>query len=67
MIYSKEKIEEIIIFVRLNLYNRGEVYGAKVIRKELENLNINPLPSLSFISNVLKWKGLTYRRTGHYY
>lgn len=65
--YSPEEIVEIIVMVRLNLYNRGVLYGAKAIQLELKRNNIQPLPSLSKISEVLKEKYLTHRRQGYKY
>lgn len=64
--YSRTELKELIILSRLSRYNRNVPCGAKVIRKELETLDIQPLPSLSFISRVLREEGLAYRRTGNY-
>lgn len=60
------EVEEIIIIVRLNLYNRGLPCGDRAIHRELESLLIKPLPSLSAINRILSRYGLTHRRTGHY-
>ncbi len=64
--YAPEELKELVILSQLCRYNRTVIWGAKAIQRELESLNIHPLPALSFISKVLKEKGLTYRRTGNY-
>ena len=66
---SAAEIEEIVIMVRLNLYNRDVPYGAQAIRRHLEQLDdgiVTPLPSLRTINRILHRSGLTHRRTGHY-
>lgn len=63
---TSNEVIELIIITRLNRYNRGIPCGSKTIREELENLDIRPLPSLSFISKILRKEHLTYRRTGSY-
>ena len=60
------EIEEIIKFVRLNLYNRDLFCGAQAILWELEDQGISPLPSLRTINRILKRNDLTHRRTGKY-
>jgi hypothetical protein len=63
------QIEEIVIFVRLHLYNRGVAYGAKAIHRELQDSDddvVSPLPSLRTINRILHRNGLTHGRTGHY-
>lgn len=52
--------------VRLKLYNRDEFCGAQAILWELEDLNIQPLPSLSTINRILRRHDLTHQRTGCY-
>jgi putative transposase len=52
--------------VRLSLYNRGRSCGAHAILKELAELHVRPLPSLSTIKRILTRRGLTHGRTGHY-
>ena len=64
--YSKSEIREIIIFIRLSLYNQNMACGAHAIRKELENSNAKPLPSVSTIGRILSHHGLTFKRTGLY-
>ena len=64
--YNQQELRELVILTRLCRYNRNAPSGAYAIRKELQMLNIQPLPSISFISRVLREEGLTYRRTGNY-
>lgn len=64
--YSPAELKEIVIITRLSRHNRGLACGAEKIRQELKNLDIQPLPSLSFISRLLREGNLTYRRTGNY-
>jgi len=66
---SAAEIEQIVIMVRLNLYNRDVPYGAQAIRRHLQQLDdeiLTPLPSLTTINRILHRNGLTHRRTGHY-
>ncbi len=60
------EIEEIVKFVRLNLYNQDLFCGAQAILWELEDLGVSPLPSLRTINRILKRNDLTHRRTGKY-
>lgn len=61
---SGREIEQIVILVRLSLYNRGLFCGAQAIRWELEDLAMTPLPSLRTINRLLARNELTHRRTG---
>lgn len=63
---TTEEIEEIVKLVRLHLYNRDLFHGAQAILWELEDLDVNPLPSLRTINRILNRNGLTHRRTGKY-
>ncbi len=66
---SPAEIEEIVIMVRLNLYNRGAKCGAQAIRRKLEQMHdtiVRPLPSLTTINRILRRNSLTHRRTGNY-
>lgn len=65
-IETKNTINEIIIMIRLNLYNHGLFCGGKVIRSEMKAMDINPLPSVSKINRILKNNYLTHGRTGYY-
>ncbi len=64
--YTKEEIEELIVMIRLNLYNNMKLCGSKKIQEELDDTCVVPLPSLSTIGRVLRKRGLTYKRTGNY-
>jgi len=60
------EIEEIVEFVRLSLYNRGDCCGAQAIRWELEAQKVSQLPSVRTIARILSRRSLTHRRTGAY-
>ena len=64
--YTKEEIVEIVKTIRLNLYNKGLHCGAGVIKKEMEEEHIEPVPSESTIGRILSLHGLTHGRTGFY-
>jgi len=64
--YTREEIVKLVKMIRLHLYNRGLHCGARVIRKEMEDDNIQPLPSVSTIGRILSRYGLTHGRTGYY-
>jgi len=57
---------EVVKMVRLSLYNKGMFCGAQAIRWELEDLAVEPLPSLRTINRILADHDLTHRRTGRY-
>jgi len=59
--------EELVVFVRLALYNRGLPCGPKALRDTLEeHYYIDWLPSERTIARILARNGLTHRRTGWY-
>lgn len=62
---SKETVDAVKL-VRLSLYNEGVFCGAQAIRMELEDLAVDPLPSLRTINRILSREELTHRRTGRY-
>jgi len=62
--YTREEIVEIVKIIRLHLYNRGFYCVARVIRKEMEDENIQPTPSVSTIGRILSRHGLTHGRIG---
>ena len=65
--YTKSEIEEIIVMVRLHLYNRDLPCGAKTIRNQIETeYAIDSLPSDRSITRILGRNGLTNKRTGFY-
>ena len=63
---TSTEIEEIVKMVRLSLYNNGLFCGAQAIQWELEDLGVNPIPSLRTINRILSRNDLTHRRTGRY-
>ena len=60
------EIVEIVKIVRLNLYNQDLFCGAQAIHWEMEDLGVEPLPSIRTINRILSRHGLTQRRTGKY-
>lgn len=64
--WTTPTLEEHVTFVRLELYNQGVFCGAQAIRWRLEELAVEPLPSLSTIGRILVRHDLTDRRTGRY-
>ena len=65
-LYTPAEIEEIVVMVRLHLYNHALPCGAQAIRHKLVKMGIRPLPSLSTINRILSRHGLTHGRTGLY-
>lgn len=64
---TSEELEEIVEFVRLELYNRDLPCGPKAIRKRMDVFYlVKPLPSESTIARILRKKCLTHGRTGCY-
>ena len=64
---GQDEIEEIVVFTRLELYNRGVPCGPKAIRKRMDDdYSVRPLPSTSTIARILARRGLTHARTGWY-
>lgn len=63
---SKAEIEEIVMVIRLHLYNHGLPCGPKEIRKKVDESDEEPLPSERTISRILARQGLTHKRTGWY-
>ena len=63
---SKE-VEQIVVMVRLELYNRGLPCGSKAIRGRLDEVEVlRPLPSERTIYRILARNGLTRGRSGWY-
>jgi hypothetical protein len=52
--------------IRLNLYNQNLFCGAQAILWEIEDLGVDPLPSIRTINRILARNNLTHRRTGRY-
>jgi len=63
---TSEEVVEAVKMVRLSLYNKGQFCGAQAIRWELEDMGVDPLPSLRTINRILAHHELTHRRTGRY-
>jgi putative transposase len=63
---TTKETEEIVKMVRLSLYNKDLFCGDQAILWELEDMQIQPLPSLRTINRILNRHGLTHRRTGRY-
>lgn len=64
-IRSKEEIREIVEFVSLLLYNSLLPSGAKSVRKKMESMDVEPLPSVSTIYRIQRDKYLTHDRAGY--
>jgi putative transposase len=60
------EIERIVELVRLSLYNKDDFCGKQAIQWEMEDMNVQPLPSLSTIGRILSRKELMHRRTGRH-
>ena len=64
---TKQQIEQCVVFVRLELYNRDLPCGPKAVRKRLDAFyHVKPLPSERTIAHILSRNGLTHGRTGFY-
>lgn len=64
---TKQEIEEIVVFARLELYNQGLPCGPKAIRARIDALYLQKqLPSESTIARILVKRCLTHGRTGCY-
>jgi transposase InsO family protein len=61
-----EEVVEVVKMTRLSLYNKGVFCGAQAILWELQDLGLEPLPSLRTINRILAREQLTHRRTGAY-
>ena len=66
MNYTKEQLEEIVVHIRLELYNRALPCGPHAIRNRMKDLGITPGPSERTIGRMLDRNALTHRRTGIY-
>ena len=61
------EIEELVVMVRLHLYNREIPCGAKAVRGHIaSHYPAVKLPSETTISGILRQQGLTKKRTGIY-
>ena len=65
--WSPEETEQMVVMVRLELYNRDLSCGAAALHRRLdEHYNLRPLPSVGKIGEILARHGLTNGRTGWY-
>ena len=60
------EVEKIVEMVRMNLYNKGLFCGNQAIQWEMNDMEVQPIPSLSTIGRILRRRELTHRRTGRY-
>jgi transposase InsO family protein len=60
------EIEQIVELVRSSLYNKDLFCGGQAIRWEMQDMNVQPLPSTRTIERILCRRELTHRRTGRY-
>lgn len=64
---SPAEVEEIVTFVRLELYNRGLPCGSAALRRRLiEHYEFTGAPSKRTIARILARNGLTHGHTGWY-
>jgi hypothetical protein len=63
---TREELEKIVVIERLDLYNHMKPCGAPAIRKHLQSLGVEKLPSTSTISRILSQQFLTHGKTGYY-
>ncbi|MBU4457068.1 MAG: hypothetical protein KKA65_06220, partial [Nanoarchaeota archaeon] len=61
-----KEVEQIVVMIRLELYNRGLPCGPKVLRRRLDEHEAlkPPLPSERTIARILARNGLTCGRSG---
>ena len=63
--WSLDDLEQIVIMIRLELYNRGVACGSKAIRTQMgESYGIRPLPSQRVIARMLAANELTHGQIG---
>jgi len=63
----KEEMEQIVVTLRLELYNQGLQCEPKALRKRLdEHEQISPLPLERTIARILSRNGLTHGCAGLY-
>jgi len=63
---TSAEIEQAVIAVRRSLVRQNLFHGAQAIRWELEDLGVEPFPSLRTISRIVARNGLRRRREGPY-
>lgn len=63
---TSQVVEQLVITIRKNLEEEGLFHGAQAIRWELEDLKVQPLPSVRTIGRILARHDLIRRRHGRY-
>lgn len=63
-LFTREEIEQIVILIRLHLYNHDRLHGPRAIREQFLIERVRPVPSLSTIKRILSRNNLTYSRVG---
>ncbi len=63
---TRPEIEQLILVVRRRLVREGLFHGDQAILWELEDLGVDPLPSVRTIARILCRHGVTRRRKGRY-
>ena len=67
LLRSIEEVEQIVVMEQLHRYNHGLACGTATLHRHLRNqCCLQPLPSVSLISQILTRYGLTHGRTGWY-
>ena len=64
--HTKDQFDEIVVYVRLELYNRGLPCGPRAIRNRILDWGVSQAPSERTIARRLHQNGLTHGRTGIY-
>ena len=64
---TPEEVQQLVVMVRLELYNSGKPCGPQAIRTRLrEHYALKPLPAERTVARLLAKHGLTHARTGCY-
>jgi hypothetical protein len=63
---TRAELRECVTFVRLELYNQGVPCGPDAVRRRLNELEVQPIPSRSVVAKIMAEDCLTHGRTGHY-
>jgi transposase InsO family protein len=63
---TRRETEQLILVLRHRLVREGLFHGDQAIQWELEDLGVDPLPSIRTIARILARNGVTRRRKGPY-
>lgn len=63
---TPKEVEKIVCLTRQHLYNQGTFCGAQAILWQMEEDEVQPLPSETTIKRILRNNDLTHKRTGRY-